>query len=158
MLFTSTSIPPKRPVAWEMRAPISSALVRSAARWSTSALVSSRISAAVRARASSSRLEITTLAPSRASSVAIALPRPLLAAVTSATLPSRPRSKPSSLLPRYSALPRSFRPSTTTNSTGVRGSGRLRRPCRCARISPPALAMKPSVKRPGLSATKKLKC
>src|SRR5918994_1001588 len=91
VLFTRTSRPPKRSAACETRARTSLARVMSAVWGSTSAPVSSTISAAVRARVSPSRLEITTLAPSRASSVATALPSPLLAAITSATRPCRPR-------------------------------------------------------------------
>src|SRR5919201_453092 len=59
---------------------------------STSPFVAARTSSAAVLSSLSVRAHIATFAPSRASSSAHALPMPLLAAVTSATLPRSPRS------------------------------------------------------------------
>src|ERR1700730_1838292 len=71
---------------------MSSALVTSAGTASTSACVSRRISSAAASRSAGVRAQIVTLASSRASASAEALPRPLLDAATTATLPFSPRS------------------------------------------------------------------
>src|SRR5688500_17288554 len=91
-LFTSTSTPPRRcSVSCSSRLR-SAASDTSAAQYSTCPPVASAISDAVLASCSSPRLEIITRAPSAASWAAVARPRPLLAAVTSATRPVSSRS------------------------------------------------------------------
>src|ERR1700722_794760 len=91
-LLTRTSTPPNRSAVAATTLLMSAALVRSAGTASTSAPVSSLISCAAACRSASVRAQIVTRAPSRASASADALPRPLLAAPTSATLPFSPRS------------------------------------------------------------------
>ena len=82
-----------------------SLVARSAAIGRTSPFVLRTISSAAAVMAPSSRLHIATFAPSRANSSAIARPRPLLAAATSAILPERPRS----IANRVPPMPRSRR-------------------------------------------------
>src|SRR5690242_1774295 len=86
------STPPKAFIARSTSALTSSFLVTSAGMARTSALVFARMSSAAVFRSLSVRAHITTRAPSAASPMADALPIPLLAAVTSATLPFSPRS------------------------------------------------------------------
>ncbi len=91
-LLTSTSTPPNRSAVAATTLWMPAALVRSAGTASTSAPVSRLISAAAASRSASVRAQTVTRAPSRASASAEALPRPLLDAATSATLPDSPRS------------------------------------------------------------------
>src|SRR5215471_159295 len=91
-LLTRTSTPPKCPAVSATTLLMPSEVVRSAGTASTSAPVSRRISPAAACRSASVRAQIVTRAPSRASASAHALPRPLLDAATSATLPFSPRS------------------------------------------------------------------
>src|SRR5215472_19205003 len=86
------STPPNRSAVAITTVRTPSALFRSAGMASTSAPVSSRIWPAVACRSASVREQIVTRAPSRARASADALPRPLLDAPTSATLPFSPRS------------------------------------------------------------------
>src|SRR5688572_655947 len=90
------STPPNDLIARSTSAATSSFLVTSAGMASTSAFVLARISSAAVFRSLSVREHITIFAPSAARPSAHALPMPLLAAVTSATLPPSPRSMLSS--------------------------------------------------------------
>src|SRR5436190_1225149 len=96
-LATRMSTPPHCDDTRCVNACTSSFLVTSAGMASTSALVAARTSSAAVLRSLSVRAHIATFAPSRANSSAHALPMPLLAAVTSATLPRSPRSMGSPL-------------------------------------------------------------
>src|SRR6478735_10384803 len=87
-LLTSTSTPPKAVRAWSTNAPGPSGSVRSTATGRTG------YPSATSARSSSvtARAPATTLAPSCTRARVTARPMPLLAPVTTATLPSSPRS------------------------------------------------------------------
>ena len=91
-LATSTSTPPHASRARATARAQSSAFARSAGIASTSAPVLRSTSAAASLRAASPRAHMATRAPSAASPIAHALPIPLLAAATNATLPLSPRS------------------------------------------------------------------
>src|SRR6266849_7646749 len=68
-----------------------------------------RMSRATTSQASALRLDITTLAPSRAIASALARPMPRIEPVTIATLPSRPKGEPNTAVStrssRVMALP-----------------------------------------------------
>src|SRR3990172_3703615 len=91
-LATSTSTPPHFSRVLATTRSMSSGLFASAGTASTSAPVCLPTSSAAARRSASPRAHIATRAPSAAKPMADALPMPLLAATTSATLPSRPRS------------------------------------------------------------------
>src|SRR2546425_1734664 len=89
---TSTSIPPNVCFVRATTDFTSSALVTSAVIARTSAPVLARTSSAAVLTSASVRAHMATRAPSAAKPIEHALPIPLLAAVTSATLPLSPRS------------------------------------------------------------------
>src|SRR3990172_7650104 len=91
-LATSTSTPPHFSRVLATTRSMSSGLFASAGTASTSAPVCLPTSSAAARRSASPRAHIATRAPSAAKPMADALPMPLLAATTSATLPLRPRS------------------------------------------------------------------
>src|SRR5262245_59956993 len=97
-LATSTSMAPKVSFVRATSRLTSSAFVTSAAIASTSAPVLARTSAAAASTSASVRAHIATFAPSAPNPSAHARPMPLLAAVTSATLPLSPRSMDRSLV------------------------------------------------------------
>src|SRR5437899_5931652 len=97
-LATRTSTPPHCDVTRCTSASTSCFLVTSPGTARTSALVVARTSSAAVLRSLSVRAHIATLAPSAPKASAHALPMPLLAAVTSATLPFSPRSMELSLV------------------------------------------------------------
>src|SRR5262249_60769191 len=86
------SMPPHCSRVFEALRSMSSGLLASAGMASASALVRVRTSSAAVLRSSSPRAHMLTRAPSAAKPMAEALPMPLLAATTSATLPLSPRS------------------------------------------------------------------
>src|SRR6266511_722898 len=91
-LATSTSIPPHFSRVLATTRSMSSGLLASAATASTSAPVRLLTSSAAARRSASPRAHIATRATSAPQPMAEALPMPLLAATTSATLPLSPRS------------------------------------------------------------------
>src|SRR3990172_11045767 len=91
-LATSTSTPPHFSRVLATTRSMSSGLLASAGTASTSAPVFLLTSSAAARRSTSPRAHIATRAPSAPKPMADALPMPLLAATTSATLPLRPRS------------------------------------------------------------------
>src|SRR5438445_399691 len=111
-LATRMSIPPRASVTPRTSSATSAGRVTSQGIANTSALVRARISSAAALRSPSDRAQIPTRAPSAASPSAHARPMPLLAAVTSATLPLSPRSiaSPSAYLVTPKEPPRPRRP------------------------------------------------
>src|ERR1700687_6178184 len=91
-LATSTSTLPHFSRVFATTRSMSSTLLASAGMASTSAPVRFRTSSAAAPRSASPREHMATRAPSAAKPTAEALPMPLLAATTSATLPLSPRS------------------------------------------------------------------
>src|SRR6266481_1550549 len=91
-LATRTSTPPHFSRVLATTRAMSSGLFASAATASTSAPVCLLTSSAAARRSASPRAHIATRAPSAPKPMAEALPMPLLAATTSATLPVSPRS------------------------------------------------------------------
>src|SRR5215510_12456078 len=91
-LATRMSMPPHCSRVFETTRSMSSGLLASAGTASTSAPVRVRTSSAAVLRSASPRAHMLTRAPSAAKPMAEALPMPLLAATTSATLPLSPSS------------------------------------------------------------------
>ena len=122
----------------------------------TNGSTSPSISDAVCSRVSSVRLAIATRAPSRASASAIPRPSPRLAPITSATLPSIPRSTAFTLPPTRRVGWRRWPTPTSTSrsSTAVDGSSAAATPvtARCTRRVPGVRARSPRRRvRPELS-------